>query len=230
MYQLLSYPLGPDTPTYGDNPPVRVRILSDMRKGDIANWLSFSTINHNGTHLDAPYHFNPRGKRITDLTLSELAFTAPLLLDIPKADGELITESDLASYEDSLKQADLLLVRTGWGHAHRRSDPTRFGRCAPGFDRTAGNFLLGTGTLRAIAMDIPSAASPVAGPANEEGLEFHRIVLGTGKEPDAHYILLIEDVRLEPDLTPPNHVIVIPLFLKDADAAPVTILAEIEHG
>jgi len=58
VFELLSYPLGPATPTYGDNPPVSFTVLSDLTQGDVANWPTFTTINHNGTHLDAPYHFN----------------------------------------------------------------------------------------------------------------------------------------------------------------------------
>lgn len=91
MYRLLSYPLGPDTPTYGSNPPVRVTALADIARGDVANWLEITTINHNGTHLDAPFHFNPRGKRLTDLDVNELCFSRPRLIDVPKGDGALIT-------------------------------------------------------------------------------------------------------------------------------------------
>ncbi len=52
--------------------------------------------------------------------------------------------------------------------------------------------------------------------------------MGTGKDPSERYILLIEDVRLEPELDPDDlkRVLVMPLWLQDADAAPVTILAE----
>ena len=226
MYKLLSYPLGLNTPTYGANPPVRLTILSDMSRGDVANWCELTTINHNGTHLDAPYHFNPRGKRVTDLAINELCFTAPRLIDISKRDGDLITVGDLSRH--ATENADLLLVRTGWAHKYRSSDPKRFGQQAPGFNSSAGHYLLNETSVRAVAMDIPSAASPVAGHANNEGLEFHRIVLGTGKEPDERHVLLIEDVRLDSDLTQSDlkRVLVVPLYLQDADAAPVTILAE----
>jgi len=228
MFKLLSYPLGSDTPTYGSNPPVRVTVLANMTRGDVANWLEFTTINHNGTHMDAPYHFNPKGKRLTDLDVNELCFAAPRLIDLPKGDGELITAADLQPHEAVLNEADFLLVRTGWASAHRAEDPMRFGQQAPGFGSSAGRYLLNETTVRAVAMDPPSATSPVAGHANDEGLEFHRIVLGTGRGPSEQYILLVEDVRLEPDLAADDlkRVLVVPLWLQDADAAPVTILAE----
>lgn len=228
MYRLLSYPLGPDTPTYGANPPVRMTVLADIERGDVANWLEITTINHNGTHIDAPFHFNPNGKRLTDLDVNELCFSTPCLIDVPKSDGVLITANDLQPYETVLNEADLLLLRTGWANAHRAKDPKRFGQQAPGFDSSVGHYLLNETTVRAVAMDLPSATSPVVGHANDEGLEFHRIVLGTGREPSERYILLVEDVRLEPDLSTNDlkRVLVVPLWLQDADAAPVTILAE----
>lgn len=228
MYKILSYPLGPNTPTYGDNPPVSFTVLADMAKGDVANWLEVTAINHSGTHIDAPYHFNPQGKRMTDLTMGELDFTAPCLIDVPKGDGELVSAYDLQARSADIEAADLLLVRTGWAATHRVSNPEHFGRQAPGFDSSAGRYLLDKTSVQALAMDIPSAASPVAGRANDEGLEFHRIVLGTGKESSERYILLIEDVRLEPEFSQSDlkRVLVVPLFLQDADAAPVTILAE----
>ena len=228
MYKLLSYPLGPATPTYGDNPQVRFTVLADMAQGDVANWLELTAINHSGTHIDAPYHFNPLGKRITDLTIDELDFVAPCLIDIPKNEGELVSARDLQEHSSDIKAADLLLVRTGWAAAHRASAPEHFGRQAPGFDSSAGRYLFNETSVRALGMDIPSAASPVNGSANDEGLEFHRIVLRIGHDPHERYILLIEDVRLEPELDQNDlkRVLVVPLFLQDADAAPVTILAE----
>ena len=228
MLKLLSYPLGESTPPYGDNPPVRITHLAEIESGDVANWLELTTINHSGTHIDAPFHFNLEGKRLTDLDINDLRFDAPLLVDLPKHDGELIRADDLQPFADKLKSTDLLLVRTGWAQNYRQQEPGRFGRNAPGFASNAGNFLLDETSVQAVAMDIPSAASPVAGTANDEGLEFHRIVLGTGKAPHERYVLLIEDVKLDPDLSLQGNerIMVVPLWLENADAAPVTMILE----
>jgi kynurenine formamidase len=229
MFVNLTYPLGPATPTYGDNPPVEVRSCAQIENGDVANWLEVRTINHNGTHLDAPYHFNPRGKRITDLAIEELVFDAPTLLEVPKMDGELVTAADLRPAHASLQEADILLVRTGWAAEFRSADPERYGRRAPGFAISAGTYLLHETAVRAVAMDIPSAASPVAGNPNDEGLEFHRIVLRQGSPPDDRYVLLIEDVCLDTlsAVVTPTRIIAAPLWLADADAAPVPLLSEL---
>lgn len=223
MFVNLTYPLGPDTPTYRENPPVEVRPFTRIEDGDAANTLELRTVNHNGTHLDAPYHFDPEGKRLTDLDLAEFVFDAPVLVEIPKSDGELITPEDLERVEPVLAGADLLLVRTGWAAACRRDDPKRYGLRAPGFAAAAGRFLLERSAVRAVAMDMPSATSPVEGPPRDEGREFHRIVLGS----EGRTLLLIEDVHVDAlGGERPARVIAAPLWLQDADGAPVTMLAE----
>ena len=72
-------------------------------------------------------------------------------------------------------------------------------------------------------MDLPSASSPLH---LEEGNAFHREVLGTtGRGPT---LFLVEDCRLDPDLTQAElrRVLVVPLLLDNLDAAQCTILAE----
>jgi arylformamidase len=229
MFKLLSYPLSPDTPRFADNPAVEITIASSIAEGGVANWLSFTTINHNGTHIDAPYHFSNVGKRVTDLSVAELVFTAPVIVDIPKEDGELITDTDIIRHGNAIEGADLLLIRTGWASRYRFADPIRYGSRAPGFHSSAGHYLINElPSLGALAMDLPSASSPIAGEPNEEGLEFHRIVLGSYRSPDERYVLLVEDVRIDAALETAQlqRVIVAPLWLQDADAAPVTIFAE----
>ena len=52
----------------GDPQPVRQRTLS-TENGDICNLTSFSMCAHNGTHIDAPYHFLPAGKTVDGMGL-----------------------------------------------------------------------------------------------------------------------------------------------------------------
>jgi arylformamidase len=221
--RFLSYQLGGDTPTFGENPPVSLEPVSLIEKGGIANWFELKTINHNGTHVEAPWHFNSQGARLTDFRPEDFVFVRPVLIDVCKTDNELITDLDLMPHAARLEHADLLLVRTGYGALCRAADPRRYGRRAPGFDVSAGRYLLQFPELRGIVMDIPSAGA-YAHP--ETGYEFHRVVMGHG-DPD-HTLFIVEDARLDPDLRQEelSRVIVSPLLLKDADAAPATLLAE----
>ena len=52
----------------GDESPVR-RIVENIENGSLYNLTSFSMCAHNGTHIDAPYHFYKDGKTIDQLDL-----------------------------------------------------------------------------------------------------------------------------------------------------------------
>ena len=52
----------------GDPAPER-RLLSSMEQGDLYNLTAFSMCAHNGTHIDAPFHFLKNGKTVDELPL-----------------------------------------------------------------------------------------------------------------------------------------------------------------
>lgn len=52
----------------GDPAPKR-KILASMDKGDLYNLTEFSMCAHNGTHVDAPFHFVNNGKTVDSISL-----------------------------------------------------------------------------------------------------------------------------------------------------------------
>lgn len=52
----------------GDPAPAMQRVLS-IEQGDICNLTAFSMCAHNGTHVDAPFHFLPNGNTIEKIGL-----------------------------------------------------------------------------------------------------------------------------------------------------------------
>ena len=52
----------------GDPAPER-RVLSSMEKGDLYNLTAFNMCAHNGTHIDAPFHFIKDGKTVNEICL-----------------------------------------------------------------------------------------------------------------------------------------------------------------
>lgn len=52
----------------GDPSPERI-VLNSIEKGDLYNLTAFSMCAHNGTHIDAPYHFIKDGKTIDKISL-----------------------------------------------------------------------------------------------------------------------------------------------------------------
>lgn len=53
----------------GDPAPER-KTLSSMEKGDLYNLTAFDMCAHNGTHIDAPFHFIKDGKTVDEICLS----------------------------------------------------------------------------------------------------------------------------------------------------------------
>lgn len=54
---------------YPGDPSPEARRLSSMDRGELYNLTAFSMCAHNGTHIDAPYHFINDGKRVGDIPL-----------------------------------------------------------------------------------------------------------------------------------------------------------------
>ncbi len=55
----------------GDPAPEKEQVLS-VENGDVCNLTAFSMCAHNGTHVDAPYHFLKDGKTVDNIDLNRL--------------------------------------------------------------------------------------------------------------------------------------------------------------
>lgn len=54
---------------YPGDPTPKKSVISSMEKGDLYNLTAFSMCAHNGTHIDAPFHFIKDGKTVDSLSL-----------------------------------------------------------------------------------------------------------------------------------------------------------------
>lgn len=76
----------------GDPQPEKLTLYS-TEAGDLYNLTSFAMCAHNGTHVDAPFHFLPRGKTVEQLDLAQ--FVGPCFLarhegDVSAAEADAI--------------------------------------------------------------------------------------------------------------------------------------------
>ena len=55
---------------YPGDPKPEKQTLSAMENGDLYNLTAFSMCAHNGTHIDAPFHFLPDGKTVEQMNLT----------------------------------------------------------------------------------------------------------------------------------------------------------------
>ena len=71
----------------GDPAPAMERLRS-LDRGDSSNLTAFSMCAHNGTHVDAPFHFIPDGKTLDALGLEPFVGTCY----VARAAGALTAE------------------------------------------------------------------------------------------------------------------------------------------
>ena len=57
---------------YPGDPAPQKELLSSMENGDLYNLTTFSMCAHNGTHIDAPFHFIKDGKTVDSICLEAL--------------------------------------------------------------------------------------------------------------------------------------------------------------
>ncbi|SMB81693.1 Kynurenine formamidase [Pasteurella testudinis DSM 23072] len=220
-YQLLSHPLDIHDPGFPGEPTLTLETCTNINNGDVYNSSKIHLFNHFGTHFDAPNHFNPSGKTISELPLEQFIYEKPLLIDIPKEKAGLIEPDDLKPHLPQIRQADFLIIRTGLEKV-RSEHPQQYAAQGCAVSIAAAQYLIDqTPNLKAIGFDFISLASP-ANP--EHGIKAHQIMLGMFSE---NFICIIEDMKLAA-LNAQNlrRIFALPLLVKGIDSAQVTVLAE----
>lgn len=222
MRKLISYPIDQSAPGWPGNPKYSMESYTSINNGDTSNTYTIHLFNHFGTHMDAPKHFYDAGACIDSFPIDTFIYQKPVLLDIPKKAGEMVTSSDLEAYSAELSECDLLLIRTGFGKK-RGEEPSLYAEQGPAISADAAKYLMEkyVGKIRAVALDFISLASPLY---PEDGTEAHRWMCGQYCEGN---IFIIEDVNmscLEKDMI--KSAAAIPLYLHGVDSSPVTMWVE----
>lgn len=119
---------------------------------------------HQGTHLDAMYHFLDDGKTLDQMPLDW--FYGPVqVLRIPKQANEEIKVEDFLPYEHLLQPEAKIIFETGW-HKHFGAD--YFFSDFPSLTQEAARFIAGK-KIRMLGMDIPTPG--------KDWYELHHILL-----------------------------------------------------
>ena len=218
----LSYPLSPDLSGYGNGTRISIGQTKSINNGDSSNNTEFCMPSHFGTHIDFPNHFSYKGKIIDDYEPSNFIYHNVSIIhleNLDRIDDYLIKPEHLYGLLGSCSiNTELLLIKTGFCNKRDSDDYWEFG------------YGLGLGTaillknhfphLRAIGFDLISLNSFQQ---REIGRKSHKEYLVDNE------ILIIEDIdlsqlKLKNKI---NQVIVSPLIIKSAEAAPVTLFANI---
>ena len=145
------------------------------------------TIEHIGTHVDAPGHFTPGGRLAPELQPSELIVPAVVIDVADRAARDpdtVVTIEDLRAFErrhGRIPRDSAVLMYSGWGakvgdpDAYRGTDATGTLHF-PGFDPDACEWLLRRRGIRSVGVDTLSID-----PGNSATFETHLIITGADR-------------------------------------------------
>ncbi|MHA6252658.1 arylformamidase [Oceanobacillus sp. CAU 1775] len=153
---------------------------------------------HNGTHVDAPYHYDSEGKTIDELPL-ELYIGKTLVVDVSFTD--IIDEAAFKTID--LKQASRVLLKTSLPN-----NPNHFPEKMPVIDPSLASFLAEQG-VKLLGVDIPSVDV-----VESKELQTHHALY-------EHGIYILENLMLDECEAGLYEMIALPLKIIGADGSPV---------
>lgn len=221
----LSYTLGEHIPKWPTNPSEKYVVEQSTQSGDPCNANSVFHHIHNGTHVDAPRHFDPNGKTIDQLSIEDFYYTDPYVLKLSKQKGERITLEDIKSRQTEIENCDILFIYTGYCDL-RAKDPDAYIDGFPSISPDAARYLReGFPKLKAIALDSISVDDAVT--AGAEGFPTHHSLLETNAARSQRTLLLYEDVNVSRILDVENiqAVCAFPVRWEGLEGAPVSMVA-----
>ena len=210
----LTLTVSENIPTFPGSPqPSFVQDKNIKNDGYNSELLFLSS--HTGTHLDAPYHFLEKGKKIHEISLKRLVSSAILVKSRKKGD-QPITKTDIQKFEKKhgkIPSGSTVIFWTGWQKMIKNI--SYFIR-NPGLSTAAAKYLVSK-KINLVGTDSPS------------------IDLGKDKRFPVHHIfsknnvLIVENLtNLEKIRSSKFHFVVLPLKLKGATGSPVRAIAFVE--
>jgi arylformamidase len=117
----ISMPIYNGMPVYPGDPKVDIRKIKTFQKdGVIVSKIAMGL--HTGTHIDAPLHYFPGGKTISEIPLESLTGEA-LVCDLSSV-SECIKAKDLEKF--SIEEGDIVFLKTGNSRINRKKFSKRY--------------------------------------------------------------------------------------------------------
>ncbi len=165
---------------------------------------------HQGTHLDALYHFIPEGKRLDEMPL-DWFYGPATLLQIPKPPRAEITVEDFKPFEAHLVGGARVIYETGW---HRQFGQPNYFTDFPSLTQEAAAYLAECG-IRMLGMDTPTPS--------RDYYEVHHLLQQKPAE-----IVIVESLANLAKLPERFLFIAFPLRFEGGDGSPVRAVAVID--
>jgi len=204
----LTHVLHEESLLFPGTPLLQFRPLNTIHANGFAETqLTFTS--HVGTHVDAPAHLISGGKMLTDFPADRF-WGAGFIVDCRGATE--ITQSFLAAKLAGKWPLDFLLLATG--QARKWPDPDYL-KNFPVLTSEAAHWLV---QQRFFAIGMDAISFDVV---DSKELPVHRILLGAD-------MLLVENLKIPAELLQQKvEIILAPLSYRQADGAPVRVLAKI---
>jgi arylformamidase len=215
----LSLPVFDDMPIWSGEPRCIIRnwlVLNRVHgTREPTNMKLFSMSGHQGTHTDAPYHFNYQGDKLDGIPLSRYYGWCKVLDFTEKKLGDLFTAADFE--KRGVADGDGILIHTGWDRYTKPFDPVYFDLKHPHFSEDGVDWILAH-KLSIVGMDVPST---------DPTLVDHPRVFDNLKE----YPIILELLtNLDKIVGKEVYVMALPINLKEGDGAWVRAVAFVPKG
>ncbi|MGA2613863.1 MAG: cyclase family protein [Spirochaetia bacterium] len=166
---------------------------------------------HQGTHVDAPYHFLDDGLTV-DRIPAEVFVGDAILIDARyKKPKELLTQQDLQGREAAITRGSRVVIMTGWDEVF---PDRRYLIDFPSLSKDLADWLASK-RIALLGVDFPSLSLP-------DGPYVHRSLLGAG-------VVIIEGLcHLKEIRAEKFYLIAAPLKIRGRDGSPVRALGIVD--
>lgn len=202
----LTLPLSEDLPIWPGDPRISMNLTSSLARGDDANVTHLELGVHAGTHVDAPFHFDPDGVGVDQLPLKVLV--GPCRLFEMTGLRESIDQSDLEKLDlDGVTRILFKTTNSKWWSRQDRA-------FHPGFIylSTDGAHFLIERKIKLVGIDSLSIEK-----FKNPGHPTHHVLL-------KNHVIILEGLNLSAVPEGDYELIALPLKLKGADGAPIRVV------
>jgi kynurenine formamidase len=202
----LSHPLVDRAPAFPNDP--KLAVIEFARVATHKYNLSQVVMGtHQGTHLDAMFHFFDDGRTLDQMPLEW--FHGPArCLRMPKQPNEEITDRELRQFEQFLTPEAKVVLNTGW---HRHFGAADYFDAYPSLTVDAARYVASR-RIRMLGMDMPTPG--------KQWLDLHHIMLAKDVE-----IVLVEGLANLDELPDAFTFIGFPLNFRGGDGSPIRAVA-----
>lgn len=140
----LTHPLHPNIPVWPGHPHFCQEVMSSLERGQASCWNALSLGEHTGTHFDAPLHFIPKGRAISEVQVGQF-FGRAVIIDAQGMDPSGVIDPERILIWEAehglIAPNDAVLFHFGWDRLWTEH-PRQFLADWPGLSGAASELLV----------------------------------------------------------------------------------------